>query len=372
MAFFSNQGIAFPQAVGTIFGPGKIPQGQPRAFHEGSLGFMPRLGGLRADQEGSLGSMMRAYRNGSLGDTDCPECPPCPGAEDPMSYSSESGSDRFLAKNTPHAYHDGIFMAPEQTDGTLQAEQNGSLSGGGLGLPLYVNGRLVEDPITIHHGYLSGMGATSAFNADTLPLLLEVNSLDALTDIRNLLVAYLVSPAGKAAGFDASTIPATYMATPSWGPVDMALVGNLVQKLDVPTLQKSGFFPFANYMAGKSNVPTAPLLYWLGSAVNASNPDGFKAVLSSAKTPFFRATLAEVVAGMVGVVPPSPVVNDIIAAMSNTQITWPDGTSTIGDKVAPSGTTPSSTASAAKSTNYLLYGSLLAVAGVATWYLFKK
>lgn len=50
------------------------------------------------------------------------------------------------------AFQDGVLGGPRgSSDGPLRAYKDGS-----LGLPLYIDGRLVTQPVTIHHGPMSG------------------------------------------------------------------------------------------------------------------------------------------------------------------------------------------------------------------------
>lgn len=53
------------------------------------------------------------------------------------------------------AFQGGVLGGPRgSSDGPLRAYKDGSL--GGLGMPLYIDGRLVTQPVTIHHGPMSG------------------------------------------------------------------------------------------------------------------------------------------------------------------------------------------------------------------------
>jgi hypothetical protein len=124
-AYFSEQGTPIQQAVGSYFKGGHAPT--VTAFNSGVFGRRkpgPPRGHLMAFQDGSLG----AYFEGS---------PPAAAA------FREGSLGRQLDENYP---------------GPLMAHQDGSL--GSLGLPLFVDGRLVEEPITITHGQPSQPGAT--------------------------------------------------------------------------------------------------------------------------------------------------------------------------------------------------------------------
>jgi len=201
-AYFSNQGVSFAQSVGAL---GRV--GQLQSFHDGSLG---GVGLLTSYHDGSLGrtAPQQAYRDGSLGAPESTATSLLNGAlvetwdsrpvlgngnAQLVTVESETNSaplrqaecmadcsrqamgpqslQSLQVKVGPSSsWHDGIFQADSDAGfGNLQASNSGSLGGDsmdglhgnsmdGLGMPLYIDGREVTRPITIHHGPVSGCG----------------------------------------------------------------------------------------------------------------------------------------------------------------------------------------------------------------------
>lgn len=374
MAFFSQQGLPFSQAVG----------------------FVPQLGPLRACNDGVLGA-------------DCPDCPPCSSSssennETGLSLSSqdEEAASSFFT-DRPRAWHDGIFSSPEGSEGSLHAFHDGSLGGGtltafrngslggsltafhngSLGLPLYVNGRLVTDPITIHHGRLNGLGA--ALDLSALPLIVDFKDPLALGDFRTLLKFFLSSPfvGGKGLPTYDAFYPEGAVASPGWSAYDSHAV-NTIFNSKVFSGTGAAFQKFKTFKLGDQNLPTAPFLYWLMASAaesdtnSASNIAGME---NLSNTPFFKVTLPNFMRGAVEAETMQSPAKDsrreeLLNIIANTEINWPDGTVTVGDRLVKTGETTKdlkaegSTNAAAKP-NYLLYGGI-AVGVVALGYLFRK
>jgi len=366
MAFYSEQGTPFAQAVGLV-------DSTSRKF-------------------GSL----TAYRDGSLGD-DCPPCR-CDSGDGSDGSGQREADDRF-AMDTPKAWHDGIFRAHEAPPGTLRAFSSGTVGMPseviGLGLPLYINGREVKTPITLYHG-ASGLGALP--EPDPTSYNLNMTAIPGgLGDAKLLLVAYVASKAGEAVR---NALPSNYygegnLVTP-WGVNDASAVREILNTIPAPgqlTLTTANTIVAQQLATGNLLYPTPQLLLYLAWALKSSDPAAWDAVRKKFTSPFFTQLIPfwlenfEVLGAAISELNKNPndaakakFVSDLTTKLrpypESVYMTWADGTITRGSGLINAGAAtkdlkpidPSALVVPDKDkekpqTNYLLWGGV--VAGVA-------
>jgi len=367
MAFFSNQGVPFAQAVGSVESTSR-PLGP-----------------------------LTAYRDGSLG-SDCPPCNCASGGGGGDRDGMQEEVDSRFAFDTPKAWHDGIFQAHEGVPGMLHAHSSGTVGAPSeaLGLPLYLNGREVTMPLTIHHGTM-GLGAdTSAED-----LTLDVSKAPGLADLKNLIRFWVASPLGKSVGLDASTIPADWVNTP-WSITDGMLIQTILNRKAVPSPEQLKISSYDTLVAPKLTVgdqfyPLPQLIFYLATSLRGAAPAAWEGYAKSWISPFFKNLIpfwTEAFQQMSKMVSAGSTQDAQIMAAGlrvypeSLTITWPDGTVTRGSGVLKQGATTAKeavippsvvpgtpeakkAAEAAPTTNYILYGGLAALA-VAGLYLTMK
>jgi hypothetical protein len=165
----------------------------------------------------------------------------------------------------------------------LQPYKDGSLGNDGLGYPLYVDGRLVQRPITIHHGPMNGCGCSGvgADAAAAAPVAFDLSDPNQLHDMKLLVwnfevASFLGGPAEAQAQGLASPGTAQWLAAP-WTAQD----GAILSKSIAVALQSAakdggieklsyGVFNPAKQAWGTSGTgePNAVALYFMGYLVN--------------------------------------------------------------------------------------------------------
>lgn len=130
MAYYSDQGTTIMQGVGAYFDGALAPR--PMAFKDGSFGRQVDNppGALMTFQDGSLGSYFDATE-------------PAPVAR----------PERYALTGKLMAYQDGSFgrhLPDFEPPGPEDSFEGGIFHA--LGLPLFINGEEVTEPVTIHHG----------------------------------------------------------------------------------------------------------------------------------------------------------------------------------------------------------------------------
>lgn len=294
---------------------------------------------------------------------------------------------------TPKAWHDGIFQADDGGNmGPLQAYHSGSL---GLGMPLYIDGKLITRPMTIRHGSVDGYGcsgcdlgadpaatpsvvAPSAPSATVvtpqailLPPLgstLDLSMPDMVRDLRYAIAwIYNLLNVGKGT---TGLIQNSFMEAPGWGDQYTSTVmlnlmelltyinsggyggssgvayADMSTRLSIVALQKTnGFISAQNWLIGTAYLPSIQfLLYSAIFATGAGTDRGTPWPKDQFKTEFFKLTiplmLANYAAGLTA--PPASIESARAGfqnAVNNLWVTAPDGTGIRGDVVVYKGST---------------------------------
>jgi hypothetical protein len=367
-AYFSPQGIAFPQAVGSVeplvaYRRGILGSGAPRFVPGANL---PN----QAFNSGSLGGDILYQGNGVRLETDTP---------DSSSTSVFSDDEALMARinSAPaNSWHDGIFAAQDGGNvGPMQAYNSGS-----LGLPLYINGRQITKPMTIRHGSINGcsgcgLGADApAADPASTPAVVSPTAPSASTPVTIPVVPAATLPSTVSAGIDplASIIdlgsPATLAdmrafltwvsllqvggnssavpplpAVPGWSQSDIDRV-KMIDSTMAPPAQRgtlsNGMILGPDWLVGSQSIPTPAWILYLAAVMSgAGTANGNVWQGNAYSTPFFLKTIPQYLAAYSAGKQDWAQTQTPISMLNSIMLTAPDGTVIQGGKVTISGAT---------------------------------